>query len=166
MTKEEKFKALVSNEKTDTLAKNRERIKNRKRLRESQAIAMKVLDKLDEPGWSQVRLAKEMGVSPQQITKIVSGKENLTLDTQIRLQEILNIPILATFYEKQEKNLFVQITFLNEQIFHSEEIRSSPMIYPVRQLGINSAVSQKVFSRPQERVYQKYEKQEKWHLQL
>lgn len=106
MTKEEKFKALVSIEKTDTIAKNKELIKNRNRLRESQAIAMKVLDKLDEPGWSQVRLAKEMGVSPQQITKIVSGKENLTLDTQVRLQEILNIPILATFYEGQiEENL-------------------------------------------------------------
>ena len=63
-------------------------------LRESQNIALKVLDKLDEIGWSQRKLAIEMGVSPQQITKIVKGQENLTLETQIKLQNILNIPIL------------------------------------------------------------------------
>ncbi len=63
-------------------------------LRESQNIALKVLDKLDEIGWSQRKLAIEMGVSPQQITKIVKVQENLTLEPQIKLQNILNIPIL------------------------------------------------------------------------
>ena len=52
-------------------------------LRESQNIAIKVLRKLDELAWSQKELAREMGVSPQQISKIVSGKENLTIETQI-----------------------------------------------------------------------------------
>ncbi len=105
MSNKDKFAALVSDEKTNTIERNRERIKNRVRLRESQAIALKVLTKLDEPGWSQKRLAAEMGVSPQQITKIVKGKENLTLETQVKLQCILNIPILATYYE----NLIEQI---------------------------------------------------------
>jgi transcriptional regulator with XRE-family HTH domain len=100
MTNKENFKALVSKETTNTVERNRARIKNRTRLRESQQIALKVLNKLDEPGWTQRRLAKEMGVSPQQITKIVKGKENLTLETQIKLQEILDIPILASYYEK------------------------------------------------------------------
>lgn len=99
MTNKEKFKALVSGEKTNTIERNRERIKNRAYLRESQAIALKVLNKLDELGWTQKKLAKEMGVAPQQITKIVSGKENLTLQTQKALQRILDIPILATYYE-------------------------------------------------------------------
>lgn len=68
-------------------------------LRESQQIAIKVLMKLEELGWAQKDLAREMQVSPQQITKIVSGKENLTIETQIKLQNILKIPILASFYE-------------------------------------------------------------------
>ena len=42
-----------------------------------------------------------MNVSPQQITKIVSGKENLTIETQIKLQNILNIPVLASYYENR-----------------------------------------------------------------
>ena len=105
MTNKEKFLALVSNEKTDTLARNKERIKNRSMLRESQQISMKVLIKLDELGWTQKDLAKEMEVSPQQITKIVSGKENLTIDTQIKLQNILNIPVLASYYEKKTNGM-------------------------------------------------------------
>jgi hypothetical protein len=43
MTNKEKFMKLVSDEKTDTIAKNRERIKNREKLRESQRIALKAL---------------------------------------------------------------------------------------------------------------------------
>lgn len=40
-----------------------------------------------------------MGVTPQQVSKIVSVKENLNLETQIKLQMLLDIPILASYYE-------------------------------------------------------------------
>ena len=70
-------------------------------LRESQQIALKVLTKLDALGWSQKDLAKAMNVSPQQVSKIVSGKENLTIETQIKLQNILDIPVLASYYENK-----------------------------------------------------------------
>ena len=83
------------------IAKNKERIKHREMLRESRKIALKVLMKLDELGMKQRELAERMQVSPQQISKIVSGNENLTIETQIKLQNILNIPILASFYENQ-----------------------------------------------------------------
>lgn len=105
MTKKEKFQLLVSDKKTDSLKKNRDLIKNRVMIRESQRIALKVLMKLDELGWYQKDLAKKMEVSPQQITKIVKGKENLTLETQIKLQAILDIPILASYYEKDKKKV-------------------------------------------------------------
>lgn len=86
---------------SDAIAKNKERIKHREMLRESRKIALKVLMKLDEMGMKQRELAELMQVSPQQISKIVSGNENLTIETQIKLQNILNIPILASFYENQ-----------------------------------------------------------------
>lgn len=107
----EKFLSLVSKENTNTVDKNRERIKNRARLRESQYIALKVLDKLDEKGWTQKKLAVAMNVSPQQISKIVSGKENLTLDTQIKIQTILDIPILASYYENIFDEVYESIKF-------------------------------------------------------
>jgi|694.fasta_scaffold03216_12 plasmid maintenance system antidote protein VapI len=101
MTNKEKFLALVSEQDSRTMERNRERIRNRAMLRESQQIALKVLMKLDELGWTQKDLAKAMEVSPQQITKIVSGKENLTIETQIKLQNILDIPVLASYYENK-----------------------------------------------------------------
>lgn len=100
MTNKEKFLALVSEEKSYTLEQNAERIKSRAMLQESRAIALKVLKKLDALGWTQRMLANKMEVSPQQVSKIVSGKENFTLETQIKLQNILNIPILASYYDK------------------------------------------------------------------
>ena len=101
MTNKEKFLQLVSGEDTTIIAEVKQRIKNRAMLRESQQIALKVLMKLDDLGWAQKDLAKAMNVSPQQITKIVSGKENLTIETQIKLQNILSIPVLASYYENK-----------------------------------------------------------------
>ena len=97
MNNKEKFLRLVSEEKTTTLERNKERIKNRAMLRESQKIALKVLSKLEELNWTQKDLAREMSVSPQHINKIVKGKENFSIDTQIKLQTILDIPILASY---------------------------------------------------------------------
>ncbi|MDA3882438.1 MAG: helix-turn-helix domain-containing protein [Bacteroidales bacterium] len=103
MTNKEKILELVSKEKTNSVERNRSRIKNRAGIRESQSIALKVLVRLKEKGWKQTDLAKALNVTPQQITKIVSGKENLTIDTQIKLQEVLDIPILASYYESKMK---------------------------------------------------------------
>lgn len=117
MTNKEKFMKLVSDEKPDTIQRNRERIKNRAMLRESQKIALKVLLKLDEMKMTQKDLATKMLVSPQQVNKIVSGKENLTIETQIQLQNILDIPVLASYYENKSKEMVEHIkTFTQELI--------------------------------------------------
>lgn len=96
MTNKENFLALVSKEKTKSLERNSDRNKNRAKLRESQNIALKVLFRLDELGWKQADLARRMGVSPQQISKIVSGKENLSTETITKLQTVLKIKIFAS----------------------------------------------------------------------
>jgi transcriptional regulator with XRE-family HTH domain len=116
MTNKENFLALVSKEEQKTVERNRERIQNRAMLRESQQIALKVLLKLDDLGWTQKDLAKAMVVSPQQITKIVSGKENLTIETQIKLQNILDIPVLASYYENNAKKLEQMILTFEERV--------------------------------------------------
>lgn len=124
MKNKEKFLSLVSKEKTNTLERNRERIKNRAMLRESQQIAIKVLKKLDELGWSKKDLADALGVVPQQITKIVSGQENLTIDTQIKLQNVLDIPILASYYERKEQQVKSTIVFEKKNIAYSVNRRA------------------------------------------
>jgi transcriptional regulator with XRE-family HTH domain len=140
MTNKEKFLALVSEQDTGTLERNRERIRNRAMLRESQQIALKVLMKLDELGWTQKDLAKAMEVSPQQITKIISGKENLTIETQIKLQNILDIPVLASYYENKmiEKDQWVftvekSVARIEPQVFeNSNNFQSTKVLKLVR----------------------------------
>ena len=100
-TNKKKFLKLVAEENSTAIAKTTERIENRPWLKESQEIALKILEKLGEIGLTQRQLAQRLGVSPQQVTKFVSGKENMTLATQKKLQEILDIPILATYYEQK-----------------------------------------------------------------
>lgn len=116
MTNKEKFLHLISAEDSKTIAEVKQRIRNRAMLRESQHIAIKVLMKLDELGWAQKDLAKAMDVSPQQITKIVSGKENMTIETQIKLQNILDIPVLASYYETKKTEMDEWIITIEKRV--------------------------------------------------
>ena len=84
-----KFLALATETDEDFMKEVDYRINNRAWLKESFGIAIKILMRLDELKWTQKDLAKAMGVSPQQINKIVRGKQNLKLETQMKLQEIL-----------------------------------------------------------------------------
>ena len=81
--------------KTKTYQRIKDRIANKPHLETSQAIAIKVLEKLDELGWSQKELALKMGVSPQQISKIVRGTENLTLESLVKIEKVLGIQLLV-----------------------------------------------------------------------
>ena len=129
MSNKENFLAIVSVEDPKTIEQATWRIKNRAMLRESQKIAFKVLSKLDELGWSQKILAEKMEVSPQQISKIVSGKENLTIDTQVKIQNVLDIPILASYYEDRIHKVQEKIITIEKKVAiiidQTEEIKAN-----------------------------------------
>jgi transcriptional regulator with XRE-family HTH domain len=103
MTNKEKFLSLVTEDGARTRKEIEYRALHRARLKESYAIGVKVLLRLRALGWSQIDLAREMQVSPQQVNKIVRGKQNLTLDTLVRLQMVLDIPLLATYNDGSTK---------------------------------------------------------------
>ncbi|MEQ9102156.1 MAG: helix-turn-helix transcriptional regulator [Imperialibacter sp.] len=91
------FERLLSNEPESNW---REEVAQRRRdkawLSLSADIALRVLEVLDEKNMSQAALAREMAVSPQQVSKIVKGGENLTLETICKLEEALNIKLVAS----------------------------------------------------------------------
>ncbi|SMO32497.1 helix-turn-helix transcriptional regulator [Gracilimonas mengyeensis] len=68
---------------------------NRKWLRKSQDIALRILDVLEEKGMQQKDLAEALDVSPQQISKIVKGKQNLTLETISKLEQVLGVELVG-----------------------------------------------------------------------
>ncbi len=94
MTNKEKFLALVAGNDSSVLEEAKWRIENRAWLKRSQAIALKILMRIDVLGTSQIELAKSMGVSPQLVNKWVRGKENLTLATISKFEEHLGIKLI------------------------------------------------------------------------
>lgn len=58
-------------------------------------IALRILTALHVWRISQKELAEKIGVSPQQVSKIVKGKENLTLETIARLEVALGVALLV-----------------------------------------------------------------------
>ena len=102
MTNKEKLLELVTEKDNSIITEIKWRKENSNMLDESRSIALKVLIRLTELEWTQKDLAKKMNVSPQHINKILKGKENLTLETQIKIQSILKIPILGSYIVKKE----------------------------------------------------------------
>ncbi len=72
------------------------RMENRNWLRKSFEISLNVLEAIKNKGWNQKQLAEAMGVSQQQVSKIVKGKENLTLQTIAALEVILETELIQT----------------------------------------------------------------------
>lgn len=89
MTNKEKFIALVSPEETKTVERAKVRIANRELHKVSQKIALHILNQLSVLGWKQKDLAEKMAVTPQQVSKWVKGNENFTIDTLIKLSQVL-----------------------------------------------------------------------------
>jgi len=90
----EKLKKLESDIPSTLMEEVKYRRDNRHWLRKSAIIALKVLRALREQNLTQKDLAEKMKVSPQQISKIVKGQENLTLETIANLEIALGIKII------------------------------------------------------------------------
>jgi ribosome-binding protein aMBF1 (putative translation factor) len=64
-------------------------------LKKSGRVALRVLDALDEKGWSQAELARQLEVTPQQVTKIVKGQSDFKFSTIDKLEKVLGIQLQA-----------------------------------------------------------------------
>lgn len=89
--------ARIAGGKCDWLEDAKYRRENRAWLRKSGFIALKVIKALEQQGLTQKDLAGKMKVSPQQVSKILSGKENITLETITKLETALGIVIIPSF---------------------------------------------------------------------
>ena len=67
-------------------------------LRHSQKIAVKVLLQMKQLGLTQKALAERMNCTQQYVSKILKGKENMSLDTLSKLEDALGINLI---YDEQ-----------------------------------------------------------------
>lgn len=116
----EKINEIASKELSSWKEEAIERRKNRSWTDRSSKIAVRILREIrkqkTENGMSQKMLAKKMGVSPQYINKVVKGKENLTLETISKIEDVLGITLLeipatktSLIISMQQKDLTIAI---------------------------------------------------------
>ena len=98
-------------------AKAEWREENKDWLAFSAKIAIKILSALRQnriegksPN-SQKELADQMGMTPQQVNKIVKGHENLTTETIFRIQEALSIQLIQLAETPIKKSNITDIQF-------------------------------------------------------
>jgi transcriptional regulator with XRE-family HTH domain len=94
MTLKDKLKKITSEQGSDWLKEAEEKLAHAGARRNARKVALRVLQLLRERGMSQTELAEKMGVSRQQVTKIVKGKENFTFETIEKLESALDITLM------------------------------------------------------------------------
>ncbi len=72
---------------------------NRDWLPYSRKIAIKTAMALEEQDLSQRQLAERMDCSPQYVSRLLKGEENLSLETICKLENALNLSILQTILD-------------------------------------------------------------------
>jgi ribosome-binding protein aMBF1 (putative translation factor) len=87
---------------------------NKDWLRKSSDIAFRILDALDEKGWKKNRLAEELGVSAQQVSKYVKGEENFKLETLCKLEKVLGIELITVLQADEEVVVKSDLTMAGE----------------------------------------------------
>ena len=92
---EEKLTQLSSDQTSEWNAVADYRLENREWLKKSSAIAKSIRSVLKAQSLSEQELAEKLNISPQQITRIVQGQENLTLETIAKLEKALGIEIIS-----------------------------------------------------------------------
>jgi transcriptional regulator with XRE-family HTH domain len=89
---------------------------------------------------SQVKLANILDVKPQQINKIVKGKENLTLETIYKLSKALNVELIVVpdYEDISASNASSLPQFDNSGIRQTTEsnIGIDSKIIPIKQVKI------------------------------
>ena len=76
------------------------RLANKSWLRYSQHVAMLMLDKMEEIGLNQRGLAERLGCTQQYVSKILKGRENLSIETICKIEDALELELLPKDIEK------------------------------------------------------------------
>lgn len=68
---------------------------NRFWLHRSQAMAIKMLARMDEMKWTQLQVATMLGCSQQYVSRMVKGSENLSLEMLSKIEDVLGIEVFV-----------------------------------------------------------------------
>ncbi|MGN6493826.1 MAG: helix-turn-helix domain-containing protein [Agriterribacter sp.] len=97
----------------------------------SSQIARRILSVLDSnPELTQSKLAAELGVSSQYISKVLKGRENLTLETIYKLSKALRFDLIS--FPDYAYNKKAKITSAGKGVHATKSLLLDKHISPVR----------------------------------
>lgn len=111
------------------------RTENADWLQLSAAIALKIRKLLRQQGMTQADLASRLGVTPPQVSKLLSGKINFELKTLVSIQNAIGKPIIEIFL-KEEPQISEQL--IKTQVVVVTQYVKSPPIVSNSRLGSES----------------------------
>lgn len=95
-------------------------------LKKSGDIALDIMTILRAKKISKTKLSESLGVSPQQMSKWLSGNENMTLSTICKIEEVLGYELIQVTDPKELENAFIE-----EKCFSGSEDSSSCDMYTI-----------------------------------
>lgn len=102
---------------TNWLAEN-SNPEQRRRTEKMFNLASRVLDIMELKGMNKLQLAEKMGKQPSEISKILSGSHNVTINTILSIEEALEKEIFNFSENKQEIKEVTKLVYFN--IHHYE----------------------------------------------
>ncbi len=104
---------------TDWLEEAMWRKQNAAWLKKSMDIANDVLDELHRQKMSKSDFAKAMGVTPQRVSTLLSGREKMNLETISKMEEALHITLVQTGEDKNailtsDQTISIHCSFTHE----------------------------------------------------
>lgn len=91
----QKLDATAKPRPAENVRREKERAENREWMRMSQDIALGIHRYLRLTNTTQKEFANRMGVSPAYVGKLLKGRENLTLETIWKIQELIGVSFFS-----------------------------------------------------------------------
>lgn len=104
MSQKDKLKKVESPNKSSWIEETGKQLYQTGVRLKTRKIALRVLHVLKEKDLKQFELAEKMDVSHQEITKVVEGQENITLETIDKLEQALSITLITIDQPKISPN--------------------------------------------------------------
>jgi len=101
MSLREKLNKIAEKDSSNWLEETSKELAEQGARKKARQLALLVLQFLHQQGMTQTQLAERMGVSRQQVTKIVKGQENFTFETIDKLEKALGVTLMTIEPPKQ-----------------------------------------------------------------
>lgn len=106
------------------------RAENANWLQLSATIALKIRKLLRQQGMTQVDLAARLGVTPPQVSKLLSGKINFELKTLVSIQNALGKPIIDVSF--QDEQPVSEQLMKTQTLVVTQYVKSAPILSNTR----------------------------------